>query len=113
MRKLILVLALLLGACASPSLEQAAPQTVADAEKALAVAHLSYQAAGISLQQAAQSGLLHGADATTAKTLYDRAGAILDAADQADALANAQGVFAAVADATALIAQIGALTHPQ
>ncbi len=118
MRHLILAgaIALSLGGCSTvlpllegQSLAQQAPQSIADAEKALAVAHLAYQGIGISLQQAAASGLLHGADAATAKTLFDKAGAILDTADQADALANAQGVFAAVSSASALIAQIDAL----
>ncbi|HJW41375.1 MAG TPA: hypothetical protein VJ476_09140 [Rhizomicrobium sp.] len=87
----------------------AAPQSMADAEKALALAHLAYQGAGIALKDAAASGALHGADAATAKTLYDRVGAVLDAADAADALADASGVLAAVADANTLVAQIGAL----
>jgi hypothetical protein len=111
-----LIVAATLGGCAAvapwlggQSVAGAAPQTVADAEKALAVAHLAYQAVGVSLQQAAQSGALHGADAANAKALYDKAGAFLDAADQADAVANAQGVFAAVASAVDLIAQIKTL----
>ncbi|HXC56116.1 MAG TPA: hypothetical protein VNU97_12535 [Rhizomicrobium sp.] len=81
-----------------------------DAEKALAVAHLAYQAAGVSMQAAAQSGALHGVDAASAKALFDRAGALLDTADQADALANAQGVLDAVAGADALLVQIKTLT---
>ena len=111
-----LVIAATLGGCATVapllggrSLAEARPQTAADARKALAVAHLAYQAIGISLRQAAQSGALHGPAATDAKALYDKAGAVLDAANQADAVANAQGVFAAVASATQLIAQIKAL----
>lgn len=119
MRKLALAcaLAVSLGGCATVtsvlgggSLAQSAPQTTADAEKALAVAHLAYQAVGISLQEAAASGALHGANAAAARTLYDKAGALLDAADQADALANAPGVFAALAEASALIAQLKTLT---
>ena len=89
---------------------QPASAAIVDAEKALAVAHLAYQAAGISLEQAAQSGALTGAGARKAHALYDKAGVVLDIADQADAAANAQGVLAAVADAQALIAQIDALT---
>jgi hypothetical protein len=91
------------------SLADTSPQTIADAEKALALAHLAYQGAGIALKDAAMSGALHGVDAATAKALYDKAGAVLDAADTADALADAKGVLAAVADANALIAQVGAL----
>ena len=81
----------------------------ADAEKALTLAHLAYDGAGLALKNAATSGALHGADAATAQALYDKAGAALDAADQADALANAQGVLAAVGDADALLTQIQAL----
>ena len=77
----------------------------------MTVAHLAYQAAGISLEQAAQSGALTRADAEKAQALYDNAGAMLDIADQADAAANAQGVLAAVADAQSLIVQIDALTR--
>ncbi len=119
MRKLAMLcaaLAFALGGCSTVStilgggsLAQTAPQTVADAEKALAIAHLAYQAVGVSLQQAAQTGALHGADAAAAQALYDKAGAALDAADAADAAADAQGVVAALAGATALIAQLHAL----
>ena len=105
-----------LGGCTSvPSLfdggsaAQAAPAATADAEKALTVAHLAYQATGISLEQAAQSGALTGGDAENARTLYARAGAALDIADKADDAANAPGVLAAVVDAQALIAQIDTL----
>lgn len=93
------------------SIAQSAPVAIADAEKALAVAHLAYQAAGIALEQAAQSGALAGADAENAQALFDRAGAALDIADRADAAANAQGVFAAIADAQALITQIETITR--
>ncbi len=117
MRKLaLLCAALALSACSTlsalpggASLSQSAPQSVADSEKALAIAHLAFQAAGVSLQQAAQSGALHGTDAAAAQALYDKAGAALAAADTADAAANAQGVLAALGDATALIAQLHAL----
>jgi hypothetical protein len=90
----------------SASIAQSAPAATADAEKALTIAHLAYQAAGVSLAQAAQSGTLSGADAAKAQALFDQAGTALDIADQADALANAQGMLAAVADAQTLIAQL-------
>jgi hypothetical protein len=102
-----------LGGCSSvqslfegASVAQSAPAATADAEKALTVAHLAYQAVGISLEQAAQGGVLGGANAEKAQLLFDRAGVALDIADRADAAANAQGVFAAVADAQMLITQI-------
>lgn len=108
-----LLAALSLGACAlvpgASATGGTASSTLADAEKALTVAHLAYQGIGVSLKAAADSGVLHGADAATARQLYDRAGALLDAADQADALANAQGVLDAVTQASALIAQVDAL----
>ena len=96
-----------LAACSS--LAQLAPQSIADAEKALTLAHLAYDGAGTALQNATQSGALHGADAATAKALYDQAGQALDTADQADAVANARGVFAALAQASALLTQIHTL----
>jgi hypothetical protein len=102
--------ALALGGCSSvpspldTSVAQAAPTATADAEKALTVAHLAYQAVGISLEQATQSGLLTGADAAKAQALFDEAGTALDIADQADAAANAPGVLAAIADAQTLFA---------
>ena len=83
--------------------------TLADAEKDLTLAHLAYQGIGIALQNAAESGALHGADAASAKALYDQAGTALATADAADGLANAQGVADAVAGANALIGQIHAL----
>lgn len=110
------VAAATLGACSSLPLAGPAQTSmpaiqpaIQDAEKALTIAHLAYQGIGLSLKSAAESGVLHGADAATAKALYDKAGALLDAADQADALANAQGVFDAVTQASALIAQVDAL----
>jgi hypothetical protein len=103
-----LLLALPLADCAN--LAQIAPQTTADAEKALALAHLAYDGAGTALLNAADSGALRGADAAKARALYDQAGAALDAADSADAVANAPGILAALADADTLLAQLRALT---
>jgi len=110
--------ALALGGCSSAqslfsagTLAQAAPAATAasDAEKALAVAHLAYQAIGITLEQAARSGALKGADAATAQTLYDEAGSALALADHADAAADAQGTLDRVESVEALITQISAL----
>jgi hypothetical protein len=105
-----------LGGCSSAqtifgdgTVAEAAPTATRDAEKALTIAHLAYQAAGVTLAQAAQSGALKGANAATAQVLYDKAGIALALADQADAAANAQGVLAQVASVEALIAQITAL----
>jgi hypothetical protein len=93
------------------SVAATAPAAAAEAEKALAIAHLAYQGIGVTLEEAARSGALEGADAAAAQALYDKAGAALDVADQADAAANAQGVMAAVGQAQALIAQIDTLVH--
>jgi len=99
-----------LGGCSSlAGTTAAATTTLGDAEKGLTLAHLAYQGIGIALENAARSGVLHGADAASAKALYDKAGTALATADAADALANAQGVADAVADANALIGQIHAL----
>jgi hypothetical protein len=111
-----LTVSLALGGCSTiesliggGSLGQSAPTVLADAEKALTVAHLAYQGIGISLQQAAQSGALHGPNATTAQGLYDKIGGFLDTADAADAALNAQGVLDAVTQADALVTQINSL----
>ncbi len=83
--------------------------TLIDAEKALTVAHLAYQGAGVALEQTAQSGALTGANAAKAEALYDKAGAALDLADAADETANAPDILSAVADAEAAIASLNAL----
>jgi hypothetical protein len=108
--------ALALGGCSSlqsllsgDSLAQTAPVASVDAEKALAVAHLAYQAAGVTLEQAAESGALKGEDAHTAQALFDKAGAALDAADAADAALNAQGVIEAMTEAETAIAELESL----
>lgn len=97
---------------AGESIAQAAPVTMTDAEKALTVAHLAYQAAGAALEQAAQSGALTGVNAAKAQALYDKAGTALDIADQADAAANAQDILSAVADAQAAITSLNTLIKP-
>lgn len=113
---LALTVAVPLGGCTTiqswlsgGSVANANPTAVSDAEKALTVAHLAYQGAGIALQQAAASGALHGANAATAKVYFDKAGAALDIADQADQAVNAAGIYAAVADVVAAITSLDAL----
>jgi hypothetical protein len=95
------------------SVAQQAPQTIEVAEKGLTVVHLAYNGAGIALQQAAASGLLHGDAAAKAKSVYDQVGDAIQAADAADAAANAQGVFTQVAAAQDLLAQLVALIPKQ
>lgn len=91
---------------ATGSVATVAPATTADAEKALTVAHLALNAVAENILSAAHSGLLHGKDATTVKTYFDQAADSLAAADQADKLANAEGVMSKVNEAESLIAQI-------
>lgn len=97
-----------LSGCAGTSISQVAPKTVADAEKALTLAHLAYDGLGQALKAAATSGLLHGADAAKAKVLYDQAGDAIALADKADSVANAQGIYDAVTQANDLITQASA-----
>lgn len=94
---------------ATGSVATVAPATVADAEKALTVAHLAYNAVSLNLLDATKSGLLHGTNAATAKVYYDQAGDALAAADQLDKLANANGVLAKINEAEALIVKIKGL----
>lgn len=98
-------------ACALGGCSLTRAETLEDAEKALTVAHLAYQAAGVALEEAARNGGLHGDDAARAQALYDKAGAALDLADRADAAANADGVLAQAVAAQAALADIAALTR--
>lgn len=116
---LTFITALSLGGCANlgpafsvltGSLATTAPTTIATAEKALTVAHLALNTIGQDIIAATNSGVLHGANATTVKSYYDTADDDLKAADQLDTLANAQGVMDKVTAADALIAQIHPLT---
>lgn len=93
------------------SIAQSNQSEVTTAEKYLTITHLSYDGVGVTLRSEAQSGALHGDAAKQAKVIYDQAGAALDAADQADKVANAQGINAAVAQAAALITQLDTLLH--
>jgi hypothetical protein len=105
--------ALALGGCGTFSTlfggSAAYAATLTDAEKALTVAHLAYQGAGVALEQAAQSGALTGANADRAQALYDKAGAALDVADAADQTANAADILSAVEDAEMAISSLNTL----
>lgn len=87
------------------SIADTAPATVAEAEKALTLAHLAYDGLGDTLKATATSGVLHGPAAATAKTYYDKAGDALLLADQADATANAKGIMDAISSADTAILQ--------
>lgn len=75
------------------------------AEKTLTVSHKAYDAAGTLLKAAADTGLLKGANAATAKVYYDKAGDALNAADTADKATNAQGILDQVSIAEDAIGQ--------
>jgi len=121
MRKLIAIAAALsitLTGCtffrtvvAGQSVAQAAPQTIAQAEKGLVLAHLAYNGLGTALIAAANSGVLHGATAATAKADFDAAGNALKLADDADNAANVSGIVGQVSAAEDLIVQAKALIH--
>jgi len=87
------------------SVASSAGQVSLEAEKALVVAHLAYNAVGTQLIAAANSGSLKGAAAAQAKTIYDKAGDALKVADSADKAANQTQLLQAINDANAAIAQ--------
>ena len=104
----------LLGGCESFQLGQtsvavASGQVSIEAEKALIIAHLAYNALGTQLIAAANSGVLTGSDAAQAKVIYSKAGDALKLADAADKAANEANLAAAIMQANALIAQAQAL----
>lgn len=112
---LALVALIPLGGCANVegalgvitgSVATQAPVTTADAEKGLTVAHLALNTVAQNILKATASGALHGTNAATVKTWFDQADGILQAADQLDIVANAQGISDKVASAETLIAQI-------
>jgi len=130
MRKIIaataLAVSLSLGGCANvgPALDvltgsvaTTAPVTTAQAEKVLTVTHLALNTISVNILAATDSCVkhhdnscpLHGDNAATAKIMYDTADDSLKAADQIDAVANAQGVIDKVNAAETLIAQINNL----
>lgn len=97
------------------SIAQVAPTTLADAEKALTLAHNAVNYVSLELIYNANtppqggSGLLHGQAAADAKVIYDKAVAYLAIADKADAVANTQGILDAVGSAQDLVTQFNAL----
>lgn len=91
------------------SIAQSVPAAMVQAEKALAVAHQTYNAVGQELIVAAQFGVLHGSNAALAKTYYDKAGAALKIADSADKAVNAQSIIDAISTANSAMASAKAL----
>lgn len=95
------------------SVAQTAPTVTMTVEKGLTISNLALQGAGTLLISGAQSGVLHGANAASAKALYDKADDALSAAKAADEAANAQGVADAVTKADDFLAQVNALAAPK
>jgi hypothetical protein len=108
MKIIVLVFAIALAGCMT-----IAPTTLSTAEKSLTIAHLAYNGIGESLKASAESGVLVGMNAATAKSWFDKAGDALLVADKADAAANAQGILDAIILAEEAIAQANALVSPK
>lgn len=85
------------------------PESFAQAEKALTIAHLAYNTLGTQLISAANTGLLKGQDAATAKTYYDKAGDALRVADAADKASNEVDLLTAINIANGAIADAQSL----
>lgn len=97
-------LAAALAACVTPS-QIVGTQTIVAAEKSLTLAHLAYDGVGQSLKAAADSGVLRGPAAATARCWFNRAGDALSAADAADRAANAPDILSAITAAEDAIVQ--------
>lgn len=110
---LMLALSSPLASCNTPSISQAAPVTVANAEKGLTIAHLAYNGLSATILTATQTGLLKGQNAATVKAYYDKARDALAAADAADKALNTQGIIAAVLAAQDAIAQASNIVTPK
>jgi len=110
----LLVCALPLASCADKgvpivngqTVSQSAPEVFINAEKALTVAHLAYNAISGQILQATQAGILKGSTATEVKNIYDKAGDALNVADTADRAGNTTNLLAAIQDANSAIAQV-------
>ncbi len=89
MRIAALILAVALAACATPGQVVVGTPAIVVTEKALTLAHKFYDATGETLITLAQTGVIKGQAAATARCWYARAGNALDAADAADAVVNA------------------------
>lgn len=91
---------------ATPEQVQAAMDA---AKKGLTAAHQAHRAVADAARVAAETGVLHGQNAATAKDLLFKSEAILEAADKAVDLADAEGIDNQLAAANALIGQVWAL----
>lgn len=107
MKAVVLILSLAVGGCASQIIQ---PQSLSDAEKALTVAHIAYNAVGSELLTLSANGTLHGTAAAQAKIAYDKAGLALDAGDSADRAGSATDLYTAVTEAQTAIAQVQSIS---
>lgn len=116
----VLALSLALGGCdtiksviTGGSVADASPVTIVTAEKSLTIAHYAYDGIGATLGNLADTNVLRGANAATAKAWFDKAGDALIVADKADNALNAKGIMDAIAQAEDAIAQANAIIHPK
>lgn len=86
-----------------------APDTMLAAKKGLIAAHDTHEAAALALTLAANSGVVHGANAVTAKKWLDDSEAYLSAADDLVALGDAPGIEAKISAANTLSAKVQGL----
>jgi ABC-type phosphate/phosphonate transport system substrate-binding protein len=104
-----LVIGVMLAAFALAGCAGGATSTQQAVEKYLIAAHQTYEALGVTLTAAAQTGLLKGSAATEAKIVYDQVGTDLAEADAAYDAGNATGLTSALAAASADSAKASAL----
>lgn len=78
-----------------------------DVEKSLTVAHLAHKGLADELKYAADTGLLHGQNAVTARTYLDKSEVLLQQADSA--FAAGQSISSQLNEATALMSQAAPL----
>lgn len=105
MKTAFLILALSLASCGTPGQLVVGEQNIATAEKSLILAHLAYDGVGLTLKTSAETGVLRGSNAATARCWYNRAGDALLAADGADAALNAADIMSAISVAQSAIVQ--------
>lgn len=98
--------------CPSCSVATANPDAMMAAKKALTAAHTLHKTAADVSVALANSGFLHGSNASKAQSFLDQSESALLLADSAVAAGDATGVSDKVADAIALINQAEALFAP-
>lgn len=89
MKTTFLILTFALASCGTPGQVVIGTPAIVVAEKTLTLAHKFYDSTGETLVTLAQTGVIKGAAAATARCWYARAGDALKAADAADVVINA------------------------